>query len=41
MTDFERLFTALAAHRVEFVLVGGMAAVIHGSARLTQDLDIV
>jgi hypothetical protein len=26
---------------VEFVIVGGIAATIHGSARVTQDLDIV
>ena len=27
-------------HGVDFVVVGGIAMVIHGSARLTQDLDI-
>jgi hypothetical protein len=26
---------------VEFIIVGGAAAVAHGSARLTQDLDLV
>lgn len=41
MTDFERLLTALCDARVEFVLVGGLAATVHGSARLTQDVDVV
>lgn len=41
MTDFASLLRTLAQHRVEFILVGGAAATAHGSARLTQDLDIV
>ncbi len=41
MTDFELLLRTLAAHDVEFVIVGGMAATLHGAARLTQDLDVV
>lgn len=41
MTDFERLLGALADGGVEFILVGGVAATIHGSSRLTQDLDAV
>lgn len=41
MTDFRQLLTVLRQANVEFILVGGMAAVAHGSARLTQDLDIV
>jgi predicted nucleotidyltransferase len=40
-TDFEGLFRALVDHRVEFVVIGGLAAVAHGSARATADLDIV
>jgi hypothetical protein len=35
------LFQVLAEHRVEYVLVGGMAAVLHGSPTLTGDADIV
>jgi hypothetical protein len=31
---------ALTSRGVDFVLIGGFAAVIHGSPRLTQDLDI-
>jgi predicted nucleotidyltransferase len=39
--DFGALFRALAGSEVRFVLVGGVAATLHGSARLTQDVDIV
>jgi hypothetical protein len=41
MTDFDALLATLAGHEVAFILVGGAAAIAHGSARLTQDLDIV
>jgi predicted nucleotidyltransferase len=41
MTDFRALLSALAAGGVEFIIVGGAAATAHGSARLTQDLDVV
>lgn len=41
VTDYERLLQALSAAQVEFIIVGGVAATLHGSARLTQDLDIV
>ncbi|HLE68389.1 MAG TPA: nucleotidyltransferase [Vicinamibacteria bacterium] len=41
MTDFEALLRLLARARVEFIIVGGAAATVHGSSRLTQDLDIV
>jgi len=39
--DYARLFAALCGGNVEFILVGGTAANVHGSARLTQDVDIV
>ena len=41
MTDFQALIRALVDGKVEFVLVGGLAATVHGSARLTQDVDVV
>ena len=41
MTDFENLLGTLGRHEVAFIVVGGAAAIAHGSARLTQDLDIV
>lgn len=34
------LLRVLVAHGVDFVVVGGIAMIFHGSARLTQDLDI-
>ena len=41
MTDFEALLATLTRHNVSFIVVGGAAAIAHGSTRLTQDLDIV
>ena len=41
MTDFRALLALLAGAQVEFIIVGGAAATAHGSARLTQDLDVV
>jgi hypothetical protein len=35
-----RLITALAQADVDFIVIGGYAAVLHGSPRITQDLDI-
>ena len=39
-TDFQQLVEALSARQVRYVIVGGVALVLHGSARVTQDLDI-
>jgi len=39
--DFPSALTALTEAGIRFVVVGGLAATIHGSARLTHDLDIV
>ena len=41
MTDFDALLGTLGRHEVAFIVVDGAAAIAHGSARLTQDLDIV
>jgi len=41
MTEFARLLAALVDGEVEFIVVGGVAATVHGSSRLTQDLDVV
>lgn len=35
------LLAVLDSHGVEFVMVGGMAAVLHGSPTTTNDIDIV
>lgn len=40
-TDFEGLLRQLLGAPVDFVLVGGLAAVVHGSARATFDIDVV
>jgi len=39
--DFPALLRVLHEHGVRFLIVGGAAATAHGSARLTQDLDVV
>ena len=41
MTDFTALIRLLSKNEVAFIIVGGAAATVHGSARLTLDLDIV
>ena len=38
--DFAGVLAALTAADVRFVLVGGLAMVSHGSAHITQDIDI-
>ena len=38
--DPERLIKALTHHRVKFVLIGALAARLHGFPRLTADADI-
>ncbi len=40
MIEFRRLLESLHRNDVSFVIVGGIAATLHGSARLTFDLDI-
>jgi hypothetical protein len=37
----ERMLEVLEAHGVRFVLIGGFAAVIHGSPYVTTDIDVV
>ena len=41
MTRFGELLGVLERAKVEFILVGGVAAAAHGSPRTTQDIDIV
>lgn len=41
MTDLARLLESLAHERVEVIVVGGMAGIAHGAARVTFDLDCV
>jgi predicted nucleotidyltransferase len=37
---FEAILLALVADGVRFILIGGVAATVHGSARFTNDIDI-
>jgi hypothetical protein len=37
---FERAVQSLCDAGVDFVIIGGLAATLHGSARVTYDLDI-
>ena len=38
--DASPILHQLAAHQVEFVVIGGLAMRIHGSAHITDDLDV-
>ena len=35
------IFGVLAEHEVDYVLIGGLAAVLHGSPAMTNDADVV
>jgi predicted nucleotidyltransferase len=39
--DLERLLPTLVRAGVEFIVIGGVAAIVHGSARATFDVDLV
>ena len=39
--DPERIFAAFSNEDVRFILIGGMAAILHGDAGVTIDIDIV
>jgi len=41
MIEFRALLESLHRNNVSFVIIGGIAATLHGSARLTFDLDLV
>lgn len=40
MSLFEPIFAGLNRHEVRYVVVGGVAVVLHGHPRLTGDLDL-
>ena len=40
-TDFINLFAALNASGARFVIVGGLASVLHGIDRTTADVDVI
>jgi hypothetical protein len=41
VTDFPRLLDVLCTGGVDFIIVGGFAGTLHGSAIPTRDLDVV
>ncbi len=43
MAEFDprRIFDVLDQHGVRFVLIGGLAAILHGASHLTTDVDVV
>ena len=41
MTDFAGLIRVLVDNRVDFILIGGLAAGAHGAIRTTMDVDVV
>ncbi|MDX2185567.1 MAG: nucleotidyltransferase [Opitutaceae bacterium] len=40
MEDFIRILHTLAKAKIEFVVIGGFAATLHGSTYVTRDVDI-
>jgi hypothetical protein len=38
--DYRAIIDALDEHGVDFVVIGAVALVLHGSARVTRDLDV-
>ena len=40
-TDFFKIFEVLAKYNVEYIIVGGVSAVLNGAPVTTYDLDIV
>ena len=38
--QFKRVLDVLAKHKVDYILVGGVAVILHGIERLTRDIDI-
>ncbi|MBI1930715.1 nucleotidyl transferase AbiEii/AbiGii toxin family protein [Candidatus Poribacteria bacterium] len=39
-TDFIQVLDAFNKHGVDYILIGGVAVVLHGMERLTRDIDI-
>jgi hypothetical protein len=38
--DLAQIIPPLVRAKVDFILIGGMAAILHGSARVTFDVDV-
>jgi len=41
ITDFEKALAAFTQNQIQFIVIGGVAGTLHGSAFMTQDLDVV
>jgi hypothetical protein len=39
--EFIEVFKALGRQKVDYVLIGGVAVILHGMERLTRDIDII
>lgn len=39
--DLQELFGTLARHRVDYLVIGGVAVQVHGHRRTTRDLDLI
>jgi hypothetical protein len=39
--DAERIFAVLDAHKVEYVVIGGIALQVYGHVRMTNDVDLI
>jgi hypothetical protein len=39
--DLAQIIPPLVRARIDFILIGGMAAILHGSARVTFDVDLI
>jgi len=37
----ERIFAVLDAHKVEYVVIGGIAVQVYGHVRMTNDIDLI
>ena len=40
-TDYAKLISALDKAGVDFIVIGGLAAIVHGSPRFTQNVDVL
>jgi predicted nucleotidyltransferase len=40
-TQFDRILPLMVQHGIDFILIGGVAANVHGSGRATYDVDLV
>ena len=39
--DYRKIIPTLVQSKIKFIIIGGVAAIVHGSARTTFDLDVV